>query len=234
MKPIYTITLVVGCMALVTAIYLHQSTPNSKVSVSSNTAYKKLMDNTAQTEKENIQFSDSRQAEKSTIESEKLAEVEYQLQLLRDQVAAMKSTNTIESESSQVENNPKQPAPTKEQIVVEELKQFQQVDNTFASQDLDASWSNSAMDTIDAALYKEDTEMLNVKNVECRTSLCRLELGDMNDKQLTYFQVEFRDKVINTFSAGMARKNAEGNLVVFLAKDQNAFGLTPRSDPQEN
>ena len=107
----------------------------------------------------------------------------------------------------------------------EESETFLKIENNFALESVDNDWSEATKERIDQALYDESTKGLEIDHVECRSSMCKLEINEMDTKKMEVFRDEFRYKVADIFSSGMIRQDESGKAIIFVAQDDDAFDL---------
>ena len=172
---------------------------------------------------------------------EKTRELQDQVATLNTSISRLQSQmeQLLKSHESTADVAPdtlnKPDPPTEEQSEaqekLEEYQKFQLVDANFTAQAVDNEWSDNALQRINSALYDESTSGLEFQNVDCRASICKLEIDQVDDNKLKIFKDNFREKIADVFGAGMAREDEAGNMVVFLAKDSSSFGLpAPTND----
>lgn len=100
---------------------------------------------------------------------------------------------------------------------------FLQLESSFAAQTIDRDWSDTAKRRIETALNDEQTRALNIDSVDCRSSICKLEMNQMNSDSEEAFRGPFREQITDVFGAGMVRQDESGKTIVFLAKDAETF-----------
>lgn len=101
----------------------------------------------------------------------------------------------------------------------DESRIFFQLESGFAAQTIDRGWSDNARQRIETALNDEQTNVLNIDSVDCRSSVCKLELAGMNSESEDAFRGPFREQISDVFGAGMVRRDESGKTIVYLAKD---------------
>ena len=108
----------------------------------------------------------------------------------------------------------------------EEYQFFSQVENNFYSEPIDYSWSSSMTDRIESALNSEAASDLNIDYMECRSSMCRLEISTTGSSvDLEAFKLDFRDQLSDVLTSGAVQQDETGKMIVYLGRDNEAFGV---------
>lgn len=88
----------------------------------------------------------------------------------------------------------------------------------FTEQQVDSSWSKEAETRIESALSANKAKVLNVDYVECRSSICKLEIEDMDSNAMDTFRNDFREQTTDVFSAGIVGEDEYGRTIVYMSK----------------
>lgn len=99
----------------------------------------------------------------------------------------------------------------------EEYESFQKVSKRFNEQAIDSRWAMAATKRIETAMQDGNSEGLDIDSIECRYSMCKLEISNMDEKAMEVFKNKFREQVSDVFNSGMIGKDEFGKTVVYLA-----------------
>lgn len=99
-----------------------------------------------------------------------------------------------------------------------ERETFQKVGQHFTEQQVDTSWSTEAETRIETALNASKSKGLNIDYVECRSSICKLEIENMDAKAMDTFRDDFRQQTTDVFSAGMVGEDEYGKTIIYMSK----------------
>ncbi|WP_295583374.1 hypothetical protein [uncultured Lamprocystis sp.] len=107
----------------------------------------------------------------------------------------------------------------------EEIRRMAQLaENSFYAQPVNHHWADATTDRIESALTSEAARAIPVDQIECRSSLCRLEIGGAGDgSDIEAFKRDFRDQVADVLTAGMVVEDDSGRMTVYLGRDNDAF-----------
>lgn len=107
----------------------------------------------------------------------------------------------------------------------EETRRIAQLAETsFYAQPVNHHWADATTDRIASALTSEATRAIPVDQIECRSSLCRMEIGTAGDGSgIEAFKRDFRDQVADVLAAGMVVEDESGRMTVYLGRDTDAF-----------
>ncbi len=157
----------------------------------------------------------------------KLEAMQITIAKLQQEITEVKASQSSINESADIEPIQTTDADSmemlKDKAIQEQYEEFLHVNSNFESEDIDASWSDTAHERIRNALYEEQTSELNIDNIDCRSTMCRLEINQMNSTNMEVFRDHFRHQVADVFGAGMIRQDDSGRTIVFLAKDDESF-----------
>jgi hypothetical protein len=101
----------------------------------------------------------------------------------------------------------------------EEHERFQKVSAQFSQQQIDTNWSTQATKRLEEAMNNSKKSGLMIDTMECRTSMCKLEINDMDEKSRETFRNGFREQITDVFSAGMVGTDEYGKTIVYVASD---------------
>lgn len=110
-----------------------------------------------------------------------------------------------------------------QELAQKERAYFESVDFRFRGQPVDAKWSDEVMERIESAAYSGTSKGLAIDHIECRSSMCRLELPGNDPAVVQALRSDFRARVADLFSAGVASADESGKLVVYLATTSKEF-----------
>jgi|GEM_PF-1746122 hypothetical protein len=164
-------------------------------------------------------------SEKTNFESQALllatiAELKQEIRDMKTNMAAINiQDNTMLDDATKKQSEELQKA----QQADEEHLYFQKIGNQFTEQPIDVSWSTEATKRIENALFNQASEDLNIDHIECRSSICKLEINDMTEKSMEIFKNEFRNQIADVFNAGMAGQDESGKTVIYMAKEFEDF-----------
>jgi len=146
-----------------------------------------------------------------------IAELRQEILQLKADIAAVSVVEATErnADAQQIDNIKQQQMMQNE----EEHENFQKVAAYFSEQRTDANWAADATKRIEAALYDQKPENLNIDHIECHTSICKLEMHELNDNGMAVFNNEFRQQIVDVFGAGMMGKDESGKTIVYVAKN---------------
>ncbi len=113
--------------------------------------------------------------------------------------------------------------PSQEQMVQMEHAYFESVGFRFRDQPVDAKWSDEATERITSAAYSGTNKGLTIDRIECRSSMCRLEVPEKNPAVIQAIQSDFRARLADLFKAGVASVDESGKLIVYLATTSKEF-----------
>lgn len=106
----------------------------------------------------------------------------------------------------------------------EEHRFFSQVANNFYSEPIDYGWSSSVTDRIKSTLTNETASSLIINYIECRSSMCRLEITATDSNiDLEAFKRDFRYRISDVLMSGAVQQDEMGKLIMYLGKDNEAF-----------
>lgn len=159
-------------------------------------------------------------------------EVEYKLDASRS-----KSANEAEHASAEVDFVPDAEADLETELAEEE-RQIQErakaIEAKLEAEALDGAWSGSASDLLRGAFADEQLAEASPQDIECRTTLCRVEVRHRDEAKLGQFQRVFPSKVASMFPRlAMHRiKNPDGSLTtyVYLARQGHRLPTVEHND----
>jgi hypothetical protein len=109
------------------------------------------------------------------------------------------------------------------------LEQMDAIENDFQSEEFDDDWSIMAEDRIIEVFDNPNLSSHYLQSMECRSSLCKLEVSHDQSADMTDFRFKLRDKITDILPAGAIRPGGKGVSVIYLAKDSNSFSNTHSS-----
>jgi hypothetical protein len=143
---------------------------------------------------------------------------------LRKEISSIKS-QVVSSKTPQVIPNPE----PKDRLndIDQQLKEQKELEREillkvgqhFTEQQVDSSWSTEAETRIESALSANKEKVLNVDYVECRSSICKLEIEDMDSKAMDTFRNDFREQTTDVFSAGIVGEDEYGKTIIYMSKN---------------
>ncbi len=106
------------------------------------------------------------------------------------------------------------------QAELEMQQQMQALENNFQAQDIDPSFSQTAESRILEAFNNPELSGTHgVQNIECRGSLCKLDVVSQSEEgSAGGFHEKLRDQISDILPAGAMQPNGSGGVTVYLAK----------------
>ncbi|MES2353484.1 MAG: hypothetical protein V4568_03605 [Pseudomonadota bacterium] len=102
-------------------------------------------------------------------------------------------------------------------------KQMAGVEAAFRNEPNDSKWSSRAASTLQDALTGDDAARANMRNVECRSHTCRVEIIDDGSGQLAKSMPLIAQRVAQTFPTMTANQIDQGNgtstTVLYMSRD---------------
>lgn len=111
------------------------------------------------------------------------------------------------------------------QLEQEQNRLFAQAGNTFTAQPAPA-WSASMSARINAEVESQPLQDSSLENLECRTSICRLEFSIQDEAALETLRERLQIGTADVLSTGISKRDEAGRFIVYLAADPQALGLT--------
>jgi hypothetical protein len=108
----------------------------------------------------------------------------------------------------------------------EEERIFSQIGNSFSAQPIDRVWSELITGRINEQMFAQPLEKSNVENVECRSSVCRIEISIHDGADLATIRDNFRVRMTDVMGSGASKQDETGKFIIYLAKDPQALGMT--------
>lgn len=177
-----------------------------------------------------VAASAGREADATATLQDQMAVMQTTLAALTEEISLLKARRSEAKESEdgqgQARDEGVEVQRTPDQTAREDDQLFLAMETNFAAQSVDRGWSDTARQSIEAALSDEHTRGLNVDYIDCRTKVCKLEMGQLDESNMAAFREHFREQVAEVFGAGMVRQNESGKMVVFLAEDSADFEVT--------
>ncbi len=230
MKRNVTLILVLGLSGVIGLLVTYSFTDSNRVQVpiQSEIRMEKNSETPAFVNKEFI-FEDTSNAEseKTRILENKVLMLQLTMDALKGEIIELKIDQNSESKQLTTETEtPEERNPDSlendEQI---ENEIFLNAHNTFEAQTVDDEWANTAQSKIETALYADGDNGLDISVVDCRSSICKLQIDQIDNDKLDLFKDDFREKVADVFEVGMAKKDENGNMIVLLGKDEQSLDL---------
>lgn len=162
------------------------------------------------------------------------------IERMQQRIAALESTVTALAKSMNTEQGTlpvstvPQPAESRAAISEAEADQqrqrgenqlFARIDDNFASQTIDSSWSASMTARINAAMAEQGLTRSTVEQVECRTSICRVAIRTTDRADLEAFSEKLRASTADVLSADASTQDETGRFIVYLASDPQALNM---------
>lgn len=102
------------------------------------------------------------------------------------------------------------------------------VSENFRSQEADPEWSAEALDAIETAFQSEELAGASVLDMDCRATLCRVEVEHRNPEELMEFELWLPEKLAAVLPRmTLEREELDGRTVttVYLARDGHTLTL---------
>lgn len=112
------------------------------------------------------------------------------------------------------------------QLEQEQNRLFAQAGNTFTAQPDAPTWSASMSARINAEIDSQPLQDSSLENVECRTSICRLEFSIQDEAALDTIRDRLQTGMADALGTGISNRDEAGKFIVYLAADPQALGLT--------
>jgi len=167
-------------------------------------------------------------------ERERMALLQSKVAALESDLTALRSDHEARSVHGNAEASD-QDAPgrssqltavqTPEQRDEEEARIFGQIGQRFATQPVDAAWSTAMTALINEQLRAQSLEQSSVEKVECRSSLCRIEVTPRDGADLAVIRDSFRFHLANVMGSGASKRDETGRFIIYLATDVQALGM---------
>ncbi len=114
------------------------------------------------------------------------------------------------------------------------LARMQAYEASLRAESVDAAWSNQAVDAIKKAFISEELSATDVQDIECRATLCRIEVAHANEEKRRQLERTFVQKVAAVLpSAAMhTEKHEDGSsaTTVYLARQGHRLPRVQTSD----
>lgn len=126
---------------------------------------------------------------------------------------------------------PADPAEEETLLIEEEERSAQTrletIEGILATEPEDAEWSLSAAELIREVLASKDFEGTSVYDVQCRSSLCRIEVEHDDPRKLADFQMHFPMRVASLLPRTAMHRvegdNGSSRTIVYLAREGHRF-----------
>lgn len=164
-----------------------------------------------------------------------LASVKKQLQALQQEFRTFAS-NSAANQYQTEETTSDQDIETEhltEAISVEEeqdiaFAHIDAVNENFQSQEADPEWSAEALDALETALQSEELSGTSVVDMECRATLCRVEVEHRDPAEMMNFEMWLPEKLAPVLPRmTLEREELDGRTttIVYLARDGHSLTL---------
>lgn len=111
----------------------------------------------------------------------------------------------------------------------ESLDQIMVIEDNFQAEMTDPDWSQTAESRLQNAFTGQGLAEHSLRNMECKTSLCRLDVVHQEGADMNEFRSSLRDQVSDILPAGAIRPGDKGGTVLYLAKDSASLSdMSPR------
>lgn len=158
-----------------------------------------------------------------------VGDLNYQIDLLKAQIDQLKRSEDDKSiaseqkpESDEVQDSLDQQGLI-EQASNQTLQQMSMIDENFNSQVMDPHWSQNAMSRLQNAFENQDLAGHDLLDMECKSSICKLNVTHANDADVSSFRQNLRDQVSDVFTAGAIHPGDGGGSVVYMATDSSSL-----------
>lgn len=106
----------------------------------------------------------------------------------------------------------------------ETYEQITAINDNFQAEMTDPGWSTTAESRLQDAFDNQLLAEHHLQDMECRTSMCRLDILHQDGSNMTNFRHNLRDQVSDILPAGAIHPGDDGNsTVVYLAKDSDSL-----------
>jgi len=173
------------------------------------------------------QTSEHSTAERIALLQQKVAALKSDVTMLRDEKemapprgAAATHRQDDTSVSAQLNE-----AEMQAQRKLEEDRIFSQINQSFSAQPIDHSWSVLMTGRLNEHIRTRQMENSDVKNIECRSSACKIEINIHDGADLAAIRDNFRFLMADVMGSGASKQDETGRFIIYLAKDPQAIGI---------
>jgi hypothetical protein len=93
----------------------------------------------------------------------------------------------------------------------------------FTREDLDQRWANDTGIALEGALASEELKTLAVRNIDCRTKTCRIEVEDDGDSTtlgaLPFLAMRMADTLPNMVSQRVDQPDGRATVVLYMSRE---------------
>lgn len=158
-----------------------------------------------------------------------IGDLNYQIDLLKAQLNQLKYSEDDKLITSEQEPNSDKVQDAIDQQSLDEkvrnqaLQQMAMIDENFNSQVMDPHWSQNAMSQLQNAFENQDLAGHDLLDMECKSSICKLNVIHANGADVSSFRQNLRDQVSDVFTAGAIHPGEDGGSVVYMATDSSSL-----------
>lgn len=162
---------------------------------------------------------------------ENLAALGKEVAHLRADVAALRMDMQMQQSKLAASVNNLAPDPVKNPQALTEMrakeeesiqKQGEALETGFRQQTTDPNWSVKAKSLIEEALFSDKVASTDIIDVECRASMCRVELANDSNNQaprITEFPMKISEELPNILVSQTNESDGSTTTVLYLSKD---------------
>lgn len=159
-----------------------------------------------------------------------LARVERELATMRSELAALRGSPTASGPEPQGDPAPAALAglSAEEELARrarEEARVFAKIGAAFAALPPDPAWSETIHQRLDAHLRDHPLPRSSVEDIQCRADACRIEISLEEGADLEEIRDSFRYTLVDVMGSGASKRDDNGRLVLYLAKDPPTLGM---------
>jgi hypothetical protein len=106
----------------------------------------------------------------------------------------------------------------------QETRIFAEIGRGFRAQPVDPAWSTATTDRIADHLRARPLDRSSVEKIECRSSVCRIDLDVEPGADLAAIRDGLRVALVDVTGSGASMRDETGRFVIYLAKDPRDLG----------
>jgi len=224
----FVLLLIVGSALIAWALYANRPTANSALSGAASVSPQPADGEAIVTDPGKENAKDIREA---------LGAIRSEVALLRAEVAALRREKgeehaaRAESAAADAGLEPFDPAEEEALLIEEEERAMQArletIEGAIATEPEDAEWSYSAADLIREVLASKEFEGTSLYGLECRSTLCKLEVGHDDRRKRTEFEMRFPMRVASLLPRVTMNliedDGGSSRTIVYLAREGHRF-----------
>lgn len=180
-------------------------------------------------------------SEEDAVSGEAISDMQTQLLVLRQMVVDLQNSGqdrseadgvSLKSDNELVDGDEQDPLVATEEQERQMLEQMEVIERNFQAEDSDDDWSIMAENRLDDAFDDQELSSHFLQSVECRTSLCKMEILHDVGADMTDFRFTLREKISDILPAGAIQPNPHvpGGSIIYLATDMNSLAKNQKEN----